>query len=181
MKSKPPPKPSQAPGAQAPPPAEAAAEADFRQPRPLLGPSLWVAGASLWAYVVMGELVVEARFPETLAVAVVFGAYAVAWLRSVRGAGSVALAFAPGIAGPLLCGALVLLTMMLAGSSRRSDVETVTVGLWLIGAATYFVGRRVTALPRPEPSRLRRGGTIAVWLVSGLTTALALVAALERV
>lgn len=41
--------------------------------RPLLGPALWIAGATLWAYVVAGQFVLRARMPEVLGLGFVLG------------------------------------------------------------------------------------------------------------
>ncbi len=150
----------------------------------LLGPSLWVSGALLWGYVVLGELVVNIGFEEGLAVIALFGVLGWSWFRCTKPLldadriGRAALVAASGVA--LFVASLFLITMIF-GSSRRSHFETTTVLLCGLGVAAYAAGRRLTALPastrRADRSRLV---SWFVWIVVGLFTLVAMASAMAH-
>lgn len=150
----------------------------------LLGPTLWVSGALLWGYVVLGELVVNVGFEEGLAVPALFVVLIWNWLvvsRPLRDgdrAGRAALVAGGGIALFLAC---LLLATTMFGSSQRSHFEGVTVLLCVMGVAGYAAGRRMTALP--SPARGANGSALIgwfAWIVVGLFTVVAMISAMAR-
>lgn len=154
-----------------------------RRGSPVLGASLWIFGALLWAYVVMGEWVIHLSLPEGLAVLIVAIAYGLAWVTSGRGLGEGAgrwKVVVPGIAALVLFFVILLLVAGLFGSGRRSTVAAVTVCLWFFSAAVYVLGRHLRARPRVTRSRWQAAGTIVLWIVSGLMTLVSLIATLAR-
>ncbi len=163
-------------------PSKSAFAGDVR--RPLLGPSLWIFGALLWAYVVAGEFVVVADFPELIAILGVLLVYATSWFMAVQGKRSEELdgpwALAPGVLALALWGFTLVCVTAAFGSSSRSDIEAVTIGLWLLGAGVYFLGRRLTGPSKAPRSLSARVRTAGAWLVSGLATIAALVSAITR-
>lgn len=149
------------------------------QGRPLLGGSLWVFGALLWAYLVMGELVVNLEVNEAFAMLIVIAASGIAWYGAVRHAPPAKMArrIAPGVIGIVLWVFAVFLAAVLCGTTRRSTVQALTVVFCFPAVAAYFVGRRLTANPKLEVSRRRRAGGIALWVGCSLATAMALLSA----
>lgn len=141
--------------------------------RPVLGGSLWVFGAVLWAYVVMGEWVLRFDLPEAWAALVVLASYGLAWFSAVEHLTTRAdrwRKLAPGATGLVLFVLLVLFVTVTLGTSRQSIVGGITLLLWFFAAAFYILGRRVAARPRVVRPRRRVAATIVLWLVSGLGT-----------
>jgi len=144
-----------------------------RRGRPVLGGSLWVFGAVLWAYVVMGEWVLRFDLPEAWGALVVIASYGVAWFSSVEHFTNRAdrwRKLAPGAAGLALFVILILLVTLLFGTSRQHVIGAVTILLWFFAAAFYILGRRVSARPRVVRQRGRLAATIVLWLLSGVGT-----------
>jgi hypothetical protein len=153
-----------------------------QQGRPLLGGSLWTFGALLWAYLVMGELVVNAELNEPFAMLIVTAALGIAWYGAVRHAppGNLPRKIAPGLIGIAIWIVALFLAAVTCGTTRRSTIEALTVVFLLPALGAYFVGRRLTANPKLELSRRRRAAEIVLWVSSGLVTAVSLIAAAER-
>jgi hypothetical protein len=154
------------------------AAAPPRRGRPLLGPSLWIFGVLLWAYVVLGELVVTLDFPEPLAVLLVLSALASAWWFSVGRRDSGTRRIAPGlIAIGLWAGVLALAAR--AESGRSKTVALVTIVLTLFALLSFALGRYLTRV-RPPATKLRRAGRVALWLISALVTLVTLASSMSR-
>lgn len=155
-----------------------------RRERPVLGPSLWIGGALLWAYVVMGEWVVTIELPEVLGWLVVLLAYAVSWVFAVRRLAPerrrALFVVTPGVLGLVWFVFVVFFISSLLGSSRRSVVAGITVMLWFISAAMFGAGRQLTAKRRTKLEGWPRAGVAMLWVVAGLGTLVSLLAALER-
>ena len=132
----------------------------------MLGASLWIFGALLWAYLVMGEWVLQLSLPESVAILVVILAYGIAWFTSGRGLITGAgrwKVVVPGIAAVVLFVMTLLVVAGLFGSSRRSTVAAVTISLWFFSASMYVLGRHLRARPRVTRTRWQAAGTIVLW------------------
>ena len=155
-----------------------------RRARPLLGPSLWIGGALLWAYVVMGEWVVTIELPEVVGWLVVLLAYAGSWTLAVRRSNPDQRrplhTILPGIAGFFGFAFAVVFTASVLGGSSRKQVAAVTVMLWFVAVAMFAAGRRLTQGRRGRLEGWQRAGLAALWVVSGLGTLVSLLAAMER-
>lgn len=150
---------------------------------PVLGASLWIFGALLWAYLIMGEWVIHLKLPEGVGVLVVAIAYGVAWFTSVRELGQSGSRWklvVPGLVAVVLFAATLLLVSGLFGSSRRSTIAAVTMSLWFFSAAVYVLGRHLRARSRVNRTRWQAAGSIALWIVSGLVTLVSLIATMAR-
>ena len=143
--------------------------------RPLVGVSLWCFGALLWAYLVVGEIVVWTAVPEALGVLAVLGAFALAWYRGTsqlsrasRGSWLVPgiIAFCSWLVVLVICGAVF-------NTAVRKDAELTALLLWSLAAGTYALGRHLTALNPVPASKLERASHIALWLIAGLATLMA--------
>ena len=144
-----------------------------RRGRPVLGGSLWVFGAVLWAYVVMGEWVLRFNLPEAWGALVVLATFGLAWFSSVEHLTAPAdrwRKLGPAALGLVLFVSMILVATLLLGSPRQSIAGAVTLLLWFFSAAFYMLGRRVTARPRVVQPRRRVAITIALWLLSGVGT-----------
>jgi hypothetical protein len=148
-----------------------------RKSRPLLGPSLWMFGALLWAQIVIGFFVVEKDLPEPfgfLGVAVVMGAV---WMLSVKHRQRpTSLRFrhlAPVLLALLYwAGAVVFGLMVAAVANARVGVSIL---LWMLSVAAFFVGRRLTGPSSIPPTLARRAVTVLAWLGAIIFTLGALV------
>jgi hypothetical protein len=132
--------------------------------RSVFGPTVWICGALIWSYVVLGQLVIEANFPEALAWLIVAGVFAGVWSRAQRG-GSLWRTWAPGMLAALLFLFEVGLTSSFLGTSRRSVAAAVGLALCLFGIAQFFVGRSLTAAPALELHRNQRIALIVTWVI----------------
>jgi hypothetical protein len=146
--------------------------------RPLLGPSLWIFGVLLWAYVVLGELVVTLDFPELLAVLIVLSALAGAWWLSAGRADSGMRRIAPLLIAIGLWAGVIALSAR-AESGRSKTVALVTIALTLFALLSFALGRYLTRVPRPA-TKLRRAGRVALWLISALVTLVTLASSMSR-
>ncbi len=171
----------------APSPQLAYAAAPFASPsdQRLLGPALWVAGAVLWAYAVLGELVVNVGFGEGLAIPALFGVLVWNWFRVTKplldDGRTTRAALVAALSVGLFVASLFLVTMMF-GSSQRSHFEAVTVLVCALGVLSYAVGRRKTTLP-PRARRAEGLARVApwfTWIVVGLFTLVAVISAMAR-
>lgn len=175
-----PPHPMEIPPVVAPAPlpsSELSPEFRARAPSLIVGPTLWTFGAFLWAYAVMGELVVQLDFPEVVGWIIVLAAVGRAGFVAVRhmprDRRRVWRPIVPGLLALLGWLFLVVLVSALLGGGGRSETEAVTLLLWGIGVIAYIFGRRLTRAPKPAQRRFGRATTIAVWVVTGGTTLLA--------
>lgn len=155
---------------------------------PYFGPSLAIFAALFWAYLVMGELVVSRDFPERFATLIVLGVFAwhcrgfaerlpqeVNWTRK----------FLPAALAPIWFVFVLLASSAVLGTDSRSATEAVTVLLWFVAVAAFFIGRRLTRRKLPptvaaKPSMPQRLSTGALWLLSIGTTLFALISAADR-
>jgi len=146
-----------------------------RVQRPLVGVSLWCFGALLWAYLVVGEIVVWTAVPEALGVLAVLSAFGLAWYRgtSQLPRASRVRILVPGIIA--FCSWLVVLVMSGAvfDTAVRKDAELTALLLWSLAASAYALGRHLTALDSAPASKLERASHIALWLIAGLATLMA--------
>jgi hypothetical protein len=159
-----------------------------RPSRPLLGPSLWLFGALLWAYVIVGELVVRSGFPEPLGWLGVLFVLGVTWFFAIeRSFGEDApapherlkRALSPLAAAVGLWLATLILSTVIGATTPGNLDGLITVGLWLFSLGPFFVGRRMTGTQRPAIDPSRRPLGILLWIGATLVTLVALVPVLE--
>jgi hypothetical protein len=159
-----------------------------RPSRPMLGPSLWLFGALLWAYVVAGELVVRSSFPEPLGWLGLMFVLGTTWFfaieRSFVEDPPVPNERAKRVFVPLAAAiGLWLATLILStviGATTPGDLDgLITVGLWLFSLAPFFVGRRMTGTQHPAIDPSRRPLAILLWIGATLVTLVALIPVLE--
>jgi hypothetical protein len=145
---------------------------------------LWITGALLWAYVVVGEWVVTIELPELVGWVIVLFAYASAWRTSVlrvpRQRRKLWLTVAPGIVALFLFIQILVFVASFFGSSRRSHVAAVTVMLWFLSAGLFAAGRQLTRKRQGKLTGTRRAALASLWVASALGTLIALFAAMER-
>jgi hypothetical protein len=152
--------------------------------RPLLGPGLWLFGTALWAYVIVGQLVVAQDFPEPLGAVGVLFAFGVAWYFAIE------LSFAADPPPPHARSSRILLPAAIAfsfwfgtaviaaliGASGAGSDAPLTVGLWLFSLVPFFIGRRMTHPGwRPPADTARRVVGVLLWVGAVLVTLVALV------
>jgi len=155
-----------------PPAFEAAAFAApmrTRRGRPVLGASLWIFGALLWAYVVMGEWVLKFELPEAFAALAVLAAAGMAWLSATRHLTQRPQQLTPAALGVGLFVVTLIVSTMVA-THRRSVEEGVAVLMWFFSAGVYFLGRYLTARPRETRTSWPIAATVAFWLMAGVGT-----------
>jgi hypothetical protein len=157
-------------------------------PRPLLGPSLWVAGVLLWAYVVMGILTTTRlpftakRLPlsEGTAFALVIAAYASAGVLAVRRSLAIADGESGRRAGGIAAGAIgfwmsfVVGAMVLAALGFPEPLVTFMLILW--SGFAVWLGRRLTNRAAPIVPDQNRVVTFALWIGAALVSVVALLA-----
>lgn len=155
------------------------------RPRPLLGPSLWVGGVLLWAYVVMGILTTTPlpftakRTPldEGTAVLFVIAAFTTAGVIAVRRSLVVANGASAPRAGGIAASAVSLWilfvfgAMVLALLGFPEALVTFLLILWSLFAV--LLGYRLTnrGLPRPDRDRVV---TFGVWIGAVILSLMAL-------
>jgi hypothetical protein len=151
----------------------------FRGPRKaLLAPALWIFGVLLWAYVVVGELVVNQDLPESLALLGVVAAVGVVFRASTAEHRSVKLPW-PWLLAPLVLAialflAIVLLAIGMAGRSP-SGMVGVPIALWFVAAFAVFLGRKRCPRPLRASTSAQHWKTLGVYTVAGLVTLFALI------
>jgi hypothetical protein len=158
----------------------------FRQQsnHPLLGPSLWTSGALSWAYVVVGEFVVNLGLPEAVGVVVVLASVFATWAHAVRlreGAWFSVSKLAPLLLGLLLFLGLMFVAVSVLGSQSRTQTSAVTIVLWFVSVFAFLLGRHWTALPHYGQTKSARIRTIAVWMLSGFASCVAMISAMDRI
>jgi hypothetical protein len=156
--------------------------------RPLLGPGLWLFGTALWAYVIVGQLVVAQGFPEPLGALGVLFAFAVAWYFAIE------LSFAADpppahtrtlrilLPAAMAVGLWLTTTVLaaLVGASGAGSDGPLTVGLWLFSLVPFFIGRRMTHPGwRPASDAARRVVGILLWVGAFVVTLIALVSVVD--
>lgn len=148
----------------------------------MLGASLWIFGAVLWAYVVMGEWVLRFDVPEGVGALVVLGAYGAAWISSVRDRTTPAGPWSSWLPGGIALGSFMgtLLVTLVFSSPRPGTQAAITVMLWFFSAACYIAGRSVAVPRRSARTRARTAVTVVVWLLSGLATIVSLASTLSH-
>jgi hypothetical protein len=182
--SVPPPLPATA---QEPDPAPAFVNAARGQlPRPLFGPSLWVSGVLLWAYVVMGIFTTtrlpftanRVPLPEEMAFVLVVAAYACAGVLAVQRSLVMADGESGRRAGGIAAGAIgfwilfVFVAMVLAVLGFPEGLVSFILVLWSAFAVVY--GRRLTdrgTLPNPNRNRVV---TFGLWIGAAVVSLVAL-------
>jgi len=150
---------------------------------PVLGPSLWTFGALLWAYLVMGECVLSFGLPEAVGAVMVLLAYGLAWFAAVPDLTAPAnrgQKLVPGCIGLVLFIVTLFFTTTLFGTTRRSHIAFITLLLWFFSATMFLLGRRWTVRTRTRRQRWPVAGTVLLWIISGLTTLVALASTLSR-
>lgn len=168
-----------------PPPIVPVAPVEFRvpRPRPLLGPSLWIFGALLWAQIVVGYFVVVKDLPEAAGVLALFVATAAAWWLSVqqrqRPASFAFRHLAPALLALLYWAGAILFGMLAAAMSGGG--AGVTVLLWLIAATALIIGWRMSGPPLGQRTLARRALSFLIWAVVVFFTVPALVQILDDV
>ncbi|HWA77913.1 MAG TPA: hypothetical protein VG937_36515 [Polyangiaceae bacterium] len=156
--------------------------------RPVLGPSLWLFGALLWAYVIAGELVVRSGFPEPLGWLGVLFVLGVTWFFAIERSfvedppapnERLKRALSPLVAALGLWIATLIVSTLIGATSRGDLDGLITVGLWLLSLAPFFGGRRMTGNRRPPIDPSRRPLGILLWIGAALVTLVALIPVLE--
>lgn len=155
-----------------------------RNPSRIVGPALWIHGALLWSYVVLGELVVSRKFPEPLAWLIVLGVFVRTWFVAVRhlprDSANLWRRIVSGVLALAIYFFAMAFTTAILGGGGRSGVEALTILLWFFALGSYALGRRMTRAPRPRPSEFSRPLALGLWTVSGASTLVALLSALDR-
>jgi len=167
--------------------------APTRQRWPLLGPTLCVFGAAMWAYVAMGELATTYVFfargflvGEGTAVLFVLATTGAVWWLTLRAslasapARSIPRAIARGLGIALLAfllwGFVTFVVTAFGQSSHKNLDGKITVCLLLVAAAATFGGRRLTGLDLDGKTPRERNVSRALWAGVALLTLVALVA-----
>jgi hypothetical protein len=149
----------------------------------LLGPSLWTVGALSWAYVVVGEFVVNLRLPEAIGVVLVLASMLATWAHAVRlreGAWFSVRKLGPLFLSLLLFLGFLFVVVSVLGSRSRGQTSAVTVIVWFVSVFAFLLGRRWTALPRYDQTKNARIRTIAAWMLSGFASCVAMISAMDR-
>ena len=146
---------------------------------PVFAQALWIFGAVLWGYVVIGEFVTSHGLPEWIAAPGLLALLAITafvaleaprsnragWLRN-------ALPVAAAIG---LFGLTLLFTISLA-QAARAPAGAMSVALWFIAAFALFAGRQRARRDRPrEAVSLRH---YFAWAACGVLTLFALLSGL---
>lgn len=161
-------------------------DVDFkaRPTHSVLGPALWLFGTTLWAYVVVGQLVVVQDFPEPIGVIGALFTIAASWYFAIEQSfltdEPTPKTRLPRILAPLgialgLWLATTLLSAAIGHASSDNIDSVITLALWLFSLIALFVGRRMISgtLRAPQDSARRALG-ILLWLGAALVTLVAL-------
>jgi hypothetical protein len=156
-------------------------EIGFKRQRqwPLLGPALWIFGAVLWAYVVAGELSVrtDSALVEALgavAVLATLGANGYAAMQCGPHGRKWELRILPGVIAVALWVLVLGVLTRVSGAPTRSEVEGITVALWIVSFVAFLLGRYLTGPSRRSLAPRGRFGRIVLWTISALVTLIAL-------
>lgn len=131
-----------------------------------IGTGIWFAGVFLWAYLVVGELVVGAGLPEAFGWSAFVGVVVGAFLHGANRIGTrdmrkmAALSAGADIVGVLLLSSLI-------GSTRRSEYQALSFGFLLIAVGLVFWGLRFArgGLPRIQRSPGINWPRLVVWVL----------------
>lgn len=162
-------------------------ELAFRAPtRPLLGPALWIAGATLWAYVVAGQFVLRAQMPEVLGIGLVVGvlvttAYLACGrsleLLPARGAEEQRRRFVkPTWVGVVVAAGAVLVFSLIFSGAGDGPVMLFLLLASLVGV---ILGKRFTGRPRTQLSFGRRVLGVGLWLSAVLLALIVILSAVN--
>lgn len=149
---------------------------------PRLGPALWMAGVLLWAYVVVGRLIVSHGFPEGVGAIIVLMSFATAAYFSLEqsrvvdppepGGARARIAQAVLLAIGLFLGGVALAIMV--GLTSHDDLdEPLTYVLLLFSLAGIIFGKRATSDKSVRRDLQRRALSAFLWLGGALVTLLA--------
>jgi hypothetical protein len=140
-------------------------------------------GALWWAYVVVGEFVVNLGLPEFVGLVVVLASMLATWAHAVglrEGAWFSVRKLAPLLLSLLLFLGLLFVAVSVFGSQSRTMASAGTIVLWFVSVFAFLLGRRWTALPRYGQTKNARIRTIAVWMLSGFASCVAMISAMDR-
>ena len=160
----------------------AAVDFKARETRPVLGPALWLFGAMLWAYVIVGQLVVEEGFPEMLGLLGLLFVIGVTWFFAIERSFSEdpptpETRLARIVRPFALAFGLWLLTTLLStviGMSTFGNLDSaITLTLWSFSLIPFFVGRRMTGGRAASIDKSRRPLGILLWIGAALVTVVA--------
>jgi len=122
------------------------------KPHALLGPAIWIFGAFLWAYVILGEYTTAGVIGEGLAVLAIILVTGVSWIIAVRRSlvvplghlGMLGRILAPGIIALALSFLCAIAATSLSESSHKNQDTPITLTLMLLSALAFVGGRRLT-------------------------------------
>jgi hypothetical protein len=142
----------------------------------LLARALWIAGALLWAYVVIGQLVVQQDLPEPLGLVALIGVIGACWFICLRGG-----SLAPSLTRTLEIGTAVLAVLFFAASialaiviGSHTEENAVTLMLWLLSLIAFFVGRHFPRRHQPPSMSQHLAMFIGLWICAAVATLIAL-------
>lgn len=146
-----------------------------RVQRPLVGATLWCFGALFWSYLVAGELVVWTAVPEALGVVAVLSAFGLAWHRATSQMPQAPRWrwLLPGIIAFFAWLIALAMSTAVFSTGGRKEAELAALLLWSFAAASYALGRRLTAQHDVPLSPNARTGRIGLWLIAGIATLMA--------
>lgn len=131
-----------------------------------IGTGIWYSGVFLWAYLIVGELVVGAGLPEFLGWSAFVGIVVGGFLHGANRIGIPAMRKAASISIGSVGVGVVLITA-LAGSSVRSEYQALSLVLLIAAVSLIFLGLRYTrgGLPKlPGPTAIR-WPRLALWVL----------------
>jgi hypothetical protein len=142
---------------------EAEFVAPFRKvarPHPIIGPGLWIFGAMLWAYVVLGEYTTAGFIGEAISVSLLTFAVGACWYFAVQRCSvpsqrkfvRLGRALVPGFIALLLLVGCALFMNFVGESSHQNQDVPMTLAFMVIGILAFFGGRRLTVSVDKQPS-----------------------------
>lgn len=149
---------------------------------PLFWPTLFIFGTLLWAYVVLGELVVSLGLPELVAFLVLVALSVGAWRRVAppwSGPRARIRRAMPLILAIMLWFSTMLVAVTLAGPGERHGAA-MTIALWFLSALVFGLGSAKTVRVPQAPSKGGRAAGIGLWVLSSLASVVAMVSAFSR-
>jgi hypothetical protein len=146
---------------------------------PHLAQALWMFGALLWGYVVIGEFVVRYEMPELLGLLSLLASLGYAALGALelprRNRAPFRRRAAPIASALGLFVVMWLLTISLAATANVHP-GAVNIALWFVAAFALFFGRQRTR--RDQPRRAPVLHDYFAWAACGLATLFALLSGL---
>jgi hypothetical protein len=144
-----------------------------------LSQSLWIFGALLWAYVVLGRFVATYALPESLALPTLLAVLGLAVFRALELPRNTGAAW-PRRAAPIAAGlglfVLVLLIAVSLAATAGPHPGALDVALWFVAAFALFIGRQRAR--RDLPGRAATLLGYFVWAACGAATLFALLSGL---